>query len=127
MQMKKKRGRPPIKHTLAAPLTIRLPQEMMNEIDRILKWRPDHPTKGQLIRELLSLGMQDLAFDGVGGMRTDGVNRRRATGPDTQNSQDIHDIFSEAQNQSGEAEVGQESNIASSGGRVDTFGKSDES
>jgi len=56
---KTKRGRPPKgKETMMAPITVRLPPAMMQEIEEIQAGRMDAPDKGQVIRELLAKALE---------------------------------------------------------------------
>ena len=55
----KRRGRPP-RHgdALLGPITLRLPEPMMAEIDRLMGVRLDAPDKSAVIRELIAAGLQ---------------------------------------------------------------------
>lgn len=51
-------GRPPkSEDAMMAPITVRFPKPMMEEIERIMGERMDQPDKGQVIRELVAEGI----------------------------------------------------------------------
>ncbi len=56
----KKRGRPEKKDgdIMLNPITIRLPEPMMVEIESMMSARLDAPDKSAVIRELIAMGIQ---------------------------------------------------------------------
>ncbi len=55
---KRGRGRPPLgDKAMATPIPVRFPGPMMEQIDAIRAERMDAPDKGQIIRELVALGL----------------------------------------------------------------------
>lgn len=52
------RGRPIKEDHMLAPITIRLPEPMMKEIEALQSGRLDAPDKSQVIRELLAKALR---------------------------------------------------------------------
>jgi Ribbon-helix-helix protein, copG family len=56
---KPKKGRPPKPETLLEPITIRLPEPMMRQIEARMAKRLDAPDKSTMIRELIAKALSD--------------------------------------------------------------------
>ena len=46
---------------MLAPITVRFPADMMQEIEALMAARRDAPEKGQIVRELVARGLEAMA------------------------------------------------------------------